>query len=327
MISIIVPAYNASRTLPACLTALKEQTRRPDEIIVVDDGSNDLTSQVVLEYGANLLGQSHQGPAAARNLGITKACGDIILFTDSDCVPVSTWIAEMVRPFEDPQIMGVKGSYRSHQREQVARLAQIEFEERYDLLAHHKSIDFIDTHAAGFRADILRSSRAFDPAFTQNEDVDLSYRLANAGCRMVFNREAVVYHMHPSTWKAYFLLKIKRGYWRMMAYQRHPDKVASDSYTPQLLKVQIALIYLLLGFSGLAFVIHPMLWGVLATLIVFCLSAFPFIKRTIRQDRSLMVASLNFVFVRAFAFAIGVVGGIFKMIFLRPSLIHKNSEK
>ena len=203
--------------------------------------------------------------------------------------------------------------------EKVARLAQIEFEERYDLLGLHKSIDFVDTHAAGFRANVLRSSRAFDPAFTQNEDVDLSYRLANAGCQMVFNRQAIVYHMHPSTWSAYFRLKIKRGFWRILAYQRHPDKVASDSYTPQLLKAQIGLIYLFLGFTGLAWAFHPLLWGGLASLIVFCLSAVPFIRRAARQDRILMIGALYFVFVRASAFAIGVAGGIFRLIFSRPA--------
>jgi glycosyltransferase involved in cell wall biosynthesis len=73
MISIIIPAYNAAQTLPACLAALQRQTQPPDEIIVVDDGSQDQTAQVARAYGAQLLEQPHQGPAAARNLGMHQA--------------------------------------------------------------------------------------------------------------------------------------------------------------------------------------------------------------------------------------------------------------
>ncbi|MBU4352886.1 MAG: glycosyltransferase [Nanoarchaeota archaeon] len=325
MISIIIPAYNAAQTLPACLAALQRQTQPPDEIIVVDDGSQDQTAQVARAYGAQLLEQPHQGPAAARNLGIRQARGDIAFFTDADCEPVPTWVAEMMRPFADPRVVGVKGSYRTHQQERVARLAQCEFEERYDRLERLATIDFIDTYAAAFRLAVLREMGGFDPAFPQanNEDVDLSYRLARAGCRLMFNRQAVVYHRHPNTWRAYLCRKIKRGYWRMMVYRLHPGKAMRDSYTPQLLKVQIALMYLVLGLAGLAFVFPPLVWGAVAALIGLWLSAIPFVRRAVQQDNALVIAALVFIVVRALAFAIGVAGGTVGMFFFRPAIPHK----
>jgi GT2 family glycosyltransferase len=233
----------------------------------------------------------------------------------------------MLRPFSDPCVTGVKGTYRTHQHEHVARLAQIEFDERYDLLAQLNTIDFIDTYAAAFRIDVLKKSGGFDPAFIQNEDVDLSYRLAQTGYKLVFNRQAVVYHTHPSTWRTYFFQKIKRGYWRMLAYRQHPSKAVNDSYTPQLLKVQIVLMYLILGLSGLVLAFHPLIWSVLIALIVLCLSAIPFVKRAGGQDHALMIPALFFVALRALAFAIGIVGGLFKVIFFRPSLLHFNEER
>jgi len=326
MISIIIPAYNAAQTLPACLAALQSQTQPPGEIIVVDDGSQDQTAQVARAYGAQLLEQPHQGPAAARNLGIRQARGDIVLLTDADCEPVPTWVAEMMRPFADPRVVGVKGSYRTHQQERVARLAQCEFEERYDRLEQLATIDFIDTYAAAFRIAVLRERGGFDPAFPHNEDVELSYRLARAGYRLMFNRQAVVYHRHPSTWRAYLRRKIKRGYWRMMAYRLHPGKAVRDSYTPQLLKAQIALIYLVLGLAGLAFVFPPLGWGAAAALIGLWLSAIPFVRRAVQQDNALVIAALVFIVVRALAFAIGVVGGTVGMFFFRPALPRKRGE-
>ena len=326
MISIVIPAYNAAQTLPACLAALQGQTHPPGEIIVVDDGSQDQTVQAARAYGVQLLEQPHQGPAAARNLGIRQARGDIILLTDADCEPESTWVAEMTRPFADPQVAGVKGSYRTHQQERVARLAQCEFEERYDLLERLATIDFIDTYAAAFRVTVLNEIGGFDPAFPRgvtSEDAELSYRLARAGCRLIFNRRAVVYHWHPNTWYAYLRRKIKFGYWRMIVYRLHPGKALRDSYTPQLLKVQIVLMYLVLGLAGLAFVFPTLVWGAVAALIVLCLSAIPFARRAAQQDNALVMAALVFIVMRALASAIGVAGGIVGLFFFHPVISRK----
>ena len=325
MISIIIPAYNAAETLPACLEALNKQTQPPDEILVVDDGSQDQTIQVAREYGVQLLEQPHQGPAAARNLGINQACGDIVLFTDADCEPVPNWVSEMLYPFSDQRVVGVKGSYRTNQQEAVARLVQCEFEERYDQLGQFETIDFIDTNAAAFRLNVLKEMGGFDPAFPKadNEDVDLSYRMARSGCKMMFNRKAIVYHRHPNTWSAYLGLKIKRGYWRMMVYRLHPNKAVHDSYTPQLLKVQILLMYLVMGLTGLAFVFSPLAWGALAALICLQLSAIPFVRRATHLDSTLLVAGFFFIFLRAFAFSIGVAGGVLGMFFFHPVLPRK----
>jgi glycosyltransferase involved in cell wall biosynthesis len=329
MISVIVPAYNAARTLAACLEALQGQTQAADEIVVVDDGSDDQTIKIAGEFGIKVLEQSHMGPAAARNLGVTQACGDIILFTDADCEPTPNWIAEMQNPFFDPQVSGVKGSYCTRQKESVARLVQCEFEERYDRQERSPTIDVVDTYAAGFRHAVLIEMGSFDPAFphADNEDVELSYRLERAGCRLVFNRKAVVYHRHPSTWRAYLCRKIKRGYWRMMVYRLYPRKAFHDSYTPQILKLQIALIYLLFVLFGVSVAVPLLSWGVAATLVGLCLSAIPFIRRAVRQDHGLAPAALLFIIVRALAFAIGVAGGIVGMIFFRPKVLRNDKER
>jgi len=328
MISVIIPAYNAAQTLPACLAALQGQTHPPGEIIVVDDGSQDQTVQAARAYGVQLLEQPHQGPAAARNLGIRQARGDIILLTDADCEPESTWVAEMTRPFADPQVAGVKGSYRTHQQERVARLAQCEFEERYDLLERLATIDFIDSHAAAFRTSVLRESGGFDPAFSQanNEDVDLSYRLAEKGLKLVFNHQAVVYHRHPATWGAYLRLKIKRGYWRMLVYRLHPRKALRDSYTPQLLKMQVFLTYLFGSLAVLALILPVLAWGAVVSLGCLFLSAIPFTQRVAQQDSRLAIWAPFFISGRAFAFAVGTFIGIIGMLVFRPALSRKKGE-
>jgi len=91
MVSVIVPAYNAARTLGACLEALGQQTmpREQYEIILVDDGSTDDTAQIAGRYaGVKVLKLArNRGAAAARNAGIAAAQGELLLFTDADCIP------------------------------------------------------------------------------------------------------------------------------------------------------------------------------------------------------------------------------------------------
>jgi glycosyltransferase involved in cell wall biosynthesis len=84
MVSLIVPAYNEENHIRACLNSLLCQTVS-GEIIVVDDGSTDRTSEIVQSFPAvQLLQQNHQGPGKARNLGAQHAIGDILVFCDAD---------------------------------------------------------------------------------------------------------------------------------------------------------------------------------------------------------------------------------------------------
>jgi hypothetical protein len=83
-ISVVIPAYNAERFLPRCLKSVFAQTLKPEEVIVVDDGSTDNTAAVAAELGARVLSQTNSGVAATRNLGIQNASGDWIALLDAD---------------------------------------------------------------------------------------------------------------------------------------------------------------------------------------------------------------------------------------------------
>jgi glycosyltransferase involved in cell wall biosynthesis len=88
-ISCIVPVYNGERYLREALDSIMAQTRRPDEIIVVDDGSTDSTRDIVAAYGDDIVyvRQANAGPGAARNRGIGIARGSLVAFQDADAFP------------------------------------------------------------------------------------------------------------------------------------------------------------------------------------------------------------------------------------------------
>ncbi len=248
--SVIIPAFNAAACICACLDALGAQkTGHGFEVIVVDDASTDDLSFITAKYAGNLRLrllrlQTNSGPGAARNAGAGVATGDILLFTDADCVPAPDWLEKMLSPLADPEIVGVKGVYQTFQNDLWARLAQLEFEERYEKLASHGEIDFIDTYSGAYRRSAFLAAGGFNPGLRQNEDVDLAFRLKKTGARFLFAPEAGVAHTHREGWPAYARLKYWRGYWRMRIYRQHLQKAGNDTYTPWTLKAQLALLLL-----------------------------------------------------------------------------------
>ncbi|MCA9944073.1 MAG: glycosyltransferase [Anaerolineales bacterium] len=313
-VSIIIPALNAQDTLPACLQACREQALPAGvhlEIILVDDGSTDRTPEIAEEKNVRLIRhQTRRGAAAARNNGLNVAQGDIILFTDADCVPQPNWVAEMIRPFQDPTIQGCKGIYATQQPELVARFVQIEYEDKYDLLRAQPAIDFIDTYSAGYRAAALQAAGGFNEAIRYVEDQELSFRLAAAGHKMVFQETAVVFHQHSDSLPRYFRKKVMIGYWKAQIMRLYPERIIKDSHTPQVLKLQMGLVALCLGTLFASFVLPITFFATVLFLALFVLTTLPFLKKAWPKDQPVCLASPWLLFCRALALGIGYAWGL-----------------
>ena len=107
LISVIIPAFNEEKTIGECLKSLKNQSYKQIEIIVVDDGSSDSTRNLVKDFpNITLLAQSHKGPGQARNLGVVKSKGDILVFVDADMTFDKNFIRDLVKPIVDGITIG-----------------------------------------------------------------------------------------------------------------------------------------------------------------------------------------------------------------------------
>ena len=320
IVSVIIPVYNSEKTIMGCIKAINAQSVKPAEIIVVDDGSSDGTKKILGKSGVKFFSQKNSGPAKARNLGASKARGEILVFTDADCVPEKSWLEEMLAPFSETSVAGVQGAYRTKQASLTARFSQIEIEERYDRMLKSSKLDWLGSYSAAYRRSDFLVAGGFDESFPKasGEDPELSYRLAKSGKRLVFNPRAIVNHTHPDSLMKYLRVKYFRAFYRVNLYSKHSDKIASDSYTTPWIKFQI-----LAGYGGLVFFLASIalyFFGFLvaagvslavSTLLTAlgAVSTLQFTFYAWPRDRAVAVYSLLVIPLRTLAFQLGFVLG------------------
>jgi glycosyltransferase involved in cell wall biosynthesis len=310
-ISIVIPARNEGRRIARCLCSLGNQSLVPEryEIIVVDDGSDDDSAQVAQLHGARVVRQQKKGAAAARNLGIAEARGEVILFTDADCIADEHWAERLANPLLEASIQGTVGRIITRQKHWLARLIQAELDERYSRMQQSRFIDFINSGNCGFKRALLDENR-YDESFSWIEDLELSFRLARGGNRMIFVPDAIIAHEHPQNLWVYLRRKFRYASYASALYRRYPDKILSDSRTPAYVRWQLLLVALAALSAPLAIAtIKFLLFG----LICFAGAAafsYPFYLRAIRTSPPLGIMAPFFALLGNLAFTAGTITGL-----------------
>jgi glycosyltransferase involved in cell wall biosynthesis len=327
-ISVIVPVYNAEKTITLTLSSiLKQKCSYPYEIIVVDDGSTDSTAKIVEKCIATannpktvrLIKSPHKGPAAARNTGVKKANGDIILFVDSDCVANEKWISSMVDTLsQDESVVAVGGTYRTlNTGSMTARFVGCDIAYRHNHM--NKLVDHIGTFSAAFRKEALLKVGLFDEFFTQadSEDTDISYRLIALGYKLAIQPEGWVLHHHPSTAYQYIRRQCQRAYWRAALYTKHREKIKNpDMYTTWQTHLQPFIWGAFVPLTLLSLVVNPILvlYLSVASIVAVTLLNADFISWAHSQEKSgkFLVFSFGLCILRSLAWTVGGVLGLLK---------------
>lgn len=225
-LSVVIPTYNRCPILKKALLALDRQTLAPDEyeVIVVDDGSTDGTEAMVQEltvrYPLRYERQERKGPATARNTGIRRARGELIVFIDSDIV--------VSRGF-----LGAHGAAHAGRDDCVAHgpvihTTDLENPTTTPLKVTDWSRAFFATGNASVRREHLFGAGLFDERFVEYgwEDLELGLRLRRMGLVRVIAPEAKGYHykdrLHLSQFPALKERERQRARTAVLFYRRHP---------------------------------------------------------------------------------------------------------
>jgi hypothetical protein len=198
-VSVIVPAHNSALTLDRCLAAVCGQLRHGDELIVVDDGSTDDTPAVIARFPVRRLAHDRdRGAAAARNAGARLATGEVLFFVDADVILHEGALERGRKWLADPSVDAVIGSYDD---EPAARSVVSLFKNLAHHYFHQRAGGRVDTFWGA--CGLVRRTRFFEiGGFDENrfrrpsiEDVELGWRMADAGAHMRLDPGLQVTHL------------------------------------------------------------------------------------------------------------------------------------
>ncbi len=322
-VSIIVPVLNAEATIADLLDSIEEidYDKQKLEVIIVDGGSTDKTRGIIRKYPVKLITEKRRGLNIARNTGFKNSRGEIILFTDSDCVIPPDWVRKTVRNFEDPRVGCVGGTVSRHGNDFLSRYADESlmpvlrrFRKREVLANVKPPLHYPAGCNMAFRRAFIEEAKGFDEQILYGFDEDeLIERICSSGCNLILDREAVIKHQHRATLKS--LLKQTFNYGRGGALLLKKRRAKDNISRWILISILFFMIWLILGtsFAILATVVSTVFLApfLLMTVVPLCLLVLFYAYRGLREKEAAMpFAYPPLDVLRLFAFCIG---GIYEL--------------
>ncbi|MCX6338552.1 MAG: glycosyltransferase [Candidatus Aureabacteria bacterium] len=193
-LSVVIPCHNARGTLGACLEALRAQTQKPSEVIVVNDASTDGSDEIAARFGVAVIRSDKRRSAGqARNVGKAHAGGDIIAFTDADALPRADWVEKIRSAFERyPEASGVGGAILDGSRGIAGRLEYLSNFSEYIASRKAGEVSTIPTINVAYRREAIQGID-FIPT-TAGEDTTFNAEIGSRGGRLVFDPSISVTH-------------------------------------------------------------------------------------------------------------------------------------
>lgn len=257
-VSIIVPVYNRGRDIGDCLDSLValDYPVSSREIVVVDDGSRDGTARVAAQYDVRVVTlPTNEGQSAARNRGVAAARGEIIAFIDSDCVAHPAWLRELIPYFQDSRTVLVGGYVAPAFNESLLD----RYEEVKSPLCMGKEIVagsgsesefYVPTCNLLVRKAAYLSVGGLREDQRVGEDVDLCWKLKEAGFRLLYVPKGTVRHKHRNRFAATFSRRFEYGTSEPLLHQTHVKAAKKYPWNTGSMIVLSAL-FAALGFQSL----------------------------------------------------------------------------
>jgi glycosyltransferase involved in cell wall biosynthesis len=204
-ISVVIRCFNEERMIGRLLSGLAAQTRRPDQIVVVDSGSTDRTLEIVARYPAEV---HHIDPATfsfgrSLNAGLRLATGDLVVIASAHVYPVyDTWLERLTAPLDDPDVGLAYGRQVGGPttRFSEAQVLATWFPAQSSARQSHPFTN--NANACVRRLDW--EAQAYDESLTGLEDLDFAAKLMARGRAIAYVAEAPVVHVHRETWAQTF---------------------------------------------------------------------------------------------------------------------------
>lgn len=228
-VSVVIPTREGGTSLLRCVESVAASSYSAElvEILVVDDGSQNPDAGWVsgvrnAHPGARVIHKAWGGPASARNCGINAAAGELVAFTDDDCLVARDWVAEVVRALEDDSAAGVGGRVRAADNSVISKYMDHVCALDPFLLPSGEPWYLVTANCCFRRGDLLEAG-GFDTTFKLGaaEDTDLSLRLSRSGKRLKFQPSCRVSHSYANTLESFVSRFHRYGLGNRVLFEKH----------------------------------------------------------------------------------------------------------
>jgi GT2 family glycosyltransferase len=203
-VSIVITAKNEEETIGELLDSIEKLDYLEEtEVVVVDGGSKDKTVGVISQYPFVKLVTSQSNISKGRNLGVANSEGEIIVFTDADCVVEKDWIKNILKYFEQDSKIGVVGGpyLPFNQPSLIAKYLGVYVGAYFPANSGFVTYQCIGTGNAAYRRKAIEDAGGFDESLDIGEDIDLNLRINNHGYKLFFAKDVKVLHKYRTSLK------------------------------------------------------------------------------------------------------------------------------
>ncbi len=257
-VSVIIAVKDSQDTIRAAIGSVLGLEYPGFDVIVVDDGSKDLTPVIIREFGDKIRVISHptpRGPAFSRNEAVRSSGADIVAFTDGDCIVEKNWLSELVKGFSGGNAISCGGAQQlpddatPFERDVFEFMRRVGFVTEYVKNSAKAGISRVGHNpsctVAYLREAFLRVG-GFPEGLWPGEDVELDYRLSREGYIHMFNPKAVVRHYRPKNFKSFLSMMLRYGRVQGILVRMH-GFFRPVHYVPLLFTVFFLFLFWMLG--------------------------------------------------------------------------------
>jgi len=204
LVSYIIGVRNMENTVGKTIESILNQDYPNKEIIVINDGSDDKTEEILKNYTIKFIKTNKIGISNARNIGYKTSKGDYVAFTDADCELDPLWTKKILEKFTNDKIglIGGRTIYRTDES-YTSIYRSIEFSKRFDNM-NDDDVLFAAGQGFMFRRHVLDEVGGFNPDWYHGEDTEISFLVHEHGYRVLLQKEAKNYHVPEG------------GFWRLI---------------------------------------------------------------------------------------------------------------
>ncbi|HSW97587.1 MAG TPA: glycosyltransferase family 2 protein [Candidatus Saccharimonadales bacterium] len=332
-VSILIPCHNEEISIKKCIESCLLQSRKADEIIVVNDGSTDSSLPILETFKnqvtiVNLL-EKTGNKSFAQEKGLAYVMGDIVITTDADSILDTYFIENIIKEFENPKVVASAGYVKSIKQNWLTACRQIDYLMSQEI--HKNAQGLINALyvmpgcAAAYRTNIFKEYISFDHD-TVTEDLDFTYQYHENKLKLTFCKEAIVYTQDPSTLRDYVtqLRRWHAGNWQNLIKHRGVLNKPGNALELSLIYLE-GLIFPLLLIVALVLNIKVFLFFSITYLTIILLFAIYGAKRDKRWD--LLVYTPAYFFASFINYAIFMEQLIREVVFSKKNLTWSQSQR